>query len=154
MMETDIKNTNTDIGYDNRQKKKEVGRMVKFFLFSISAGIIEILAFTILNELTEWTYWPTYLIALVLSVLWNFTLNRRYTFKSETNVPKAMIKVAIFYCIFTPASTILGNYLAETLKWNEYIVTMINMVMNFVLEYGYDRLVVFRNSIDTNKLVK
>ena len=128
--------------------------LVKFFLFSISAGIIEILAFTILNELTEWTYWPTYLIALVLSVLWNFTLNRRYTFKSETNVPKAMLQVAIFYCIFTPASTIFGNYLAEILKWNEYIVTMINMVMNFVLEYGYDRLVVFRNSIDINKLVK
>lgn len=134
--------------------KKELLRSLKFLAFSLSAGVIELVSFSLLNELTGWSYWPCYLIALVLSVLWNFTLNRRYTFQSANNVPLAMLKVAGFYAVFTPASTWLGNYLAETLLWNEYLVTILNMVMNFVLEYLFDRFVVFRASIDTNDVAK
>jgi putative flippase GtrA len=134
----------------NIEKKKETMRIVKFFMFSVSAGVIEIIAFALLNELTEWTYWPSYLIALTLSVLWNFTLNRKFTFKSASNVPVAMIKVAIFYCFFTPATVLLGNYLVEELGWNEYLVTAINMVLNLTTEYLYERFFVFGKSIDTN----
>ena len=123
-------------------------------MFSISAGVIQIAALSLLNELTGWSYWPCYLIALVLSVLWNFTLNRRYTFQSASNVPAAMIKVFAFYCVFTPASTVLGNFLAESLHWNEYLVTVINMAANFTLEFLYDRFFVFRDSLDTNELAK
>lgn len=133
---------------------KELWRTIKFTLFSASAGLIEMGSFALLNEFTNWSYWPCYLIALVLSVLWNFTLNRRYTFQSANNVPVAMLKVFAFYCVFTPLSTIFGNYLAETLGWNEYMVTIINMVANFVLEYLYDRFFVFKNSLDTNDLAK
>ena len=135
-------------------RHKELLRSLKFLLFSISAGVIEIVAFSLLNELTGWSYWPCYLIALVLSVLWNFTLNRRYTFLSASNVPAAMIKVFAFYCVFTPASTVLGNFLAESLHWNEYLVTVINMAANFTLEFLYDRFFVFRDSLDTNELAK
>lgn len=134
--------------------KKELLRSLKFLAFSLSAGAIELVSFSLLNELTGWSYWPCYLIALVLSVVWNFTLNRRYTFQSANNVPVAMLKVAGFYAVFTPASTWLGNYLAETLLWNEYLVTILNMLMNFVLEYLFDRFVVFRASIDTNDVAK
>lgn len=133
------------------EKKKETVRVIKFVFFSISAGLIEIVAFTLLNELMKWPYWPCYLIALVLSVLWNFTLNRKFTFQSANNVPIAMLKVAAFYAVFTPATTILGDYLAETLGWNEYLVTGMNMACNFVTEYLYDRFVVFGKSLDTNK---
>ena len=135
-------------------RKTELLRSLKFFLFSVSAGIIEIVSFALLNETLGWPYWPCYLIALILSVLWNFTLNRRYTFRSASNIPIAMAKVFLFYLIFTPSSTILGNWLAEGLHWNEYLVTGINMVLNFVLEFLYDRFFVFRDSIDTNKLAK
>ncbi|MFQ9514430.1 MAG: GtrA family protein [Eubacterium sp.] len=135
-------------------RKKEMVRSLKFVLFSISAGIIEIVIFSLLNELTGWSYWPSYLIALIMSVLWNFTLNRRYTFKSANNVTVAMIKIAAFYCVFTPVSTILGSYLADTLMWNDYLVTAINMLSNFVLEYLYDRFFVFGKSLDTNSLAK
>ena len=135
-------------------RHKELLRSLKFLLFSISTGVIEIAAFSLLNELTGWSYWPCYLIALVLSVLWNFTLNRRYTFQSASNVPAAMIKVFAFYCVFTPASTVLGNFLAESLHWNEYLVTVINMAANFTLEFLYDRFFVFRDSLDTNELAK
>ena len=138
----------------DKKDNKELWRTIKFTLFSASAGLIEMGRFALLNELTSWSYWPCYLIALVLSVLWNFTLNRRYTFQSANNVPVAMLKVFAFYCVFTPLSTIFGNYLAETLGWNEYIVTIINMVANFVLEYLYDRFFVFKNSLDTNDLAK
>ena len=131
--------------------KNELLRTIKFTLFSISAGIIEILLFTILSEFTKFDYWICYLTALVASVIWNFTLNREYTFKSTANIPVAMFKVFIFYLIFTPSSTLLGNYLVEDLKWNEYLVTGINMLCNFVLEYLYDKYVVFKGTIDTKK---
>lgn len=134
--------------------KKEIFRTIKFTLFSISAGLVEIGVFTLLNLIPNWSYWPKYLIALVASVLWNFTLNREFTFKATNNVPVAMLKVALFYAVFTPASTILGNYLAETLLWNEFIVTALNMIANFVLEYLWDTFVVFRGSIDTKEAKK
>ena len=137
-----------------KNNKKEIWRAVKFTLFSASAGIIEFVSFTLLNEFTFWSYLPCYLIALVLSVLWNFTLNRKFTFRSANNVPLAMLKVALYYAVFTPLSTILGNYLVEKLLWNEYLVTAINMILNFVTEYLYDTFVVFRGSIDTNDLAK
>ena len=137
-----------------KEKKAELLRSVKFTLFSISAGLIQIGSFTLLNELFHLDYWVSYLIALVLSVLWNFTLNRRYTFHSANNVPVAMLKVALFYAVFTPASTWLEHWLTTGCGWNEYLVTAINMVLNLVLEFLYDRFYVFRGSIDTNELAK
>lgn len=131
--------------------KKELIRTIKFTLFSISAGVIELVLFELLSNLSNWNYWACYLPALIASVLWNFTLNREYTFKSANNVPIAMIKVAIFYLIFTPVSTIVGNYLAENLGWNDTLVTVLNMLCNFVLEYLYDKYYVFRGSIDTKQ---
>ena len=131
--------------------KKEIIRAIKFTLFSISAGIIEIVLFELLDNFTSLNYWASYLIALVASVIWNFTLNREYTFKSANNIPIAMLKVAIFYAIFTPASTIFGNYLAEDIGWNNTLVTLLNMLLNFILEFIYDKYVVFRGSIDTKK---
>ena len=135
-------------------EKKEAIRIVKFFIFSVSAGVIQMCSFALLNELTEWTYWPCYLIALTLSVIWNFTLNRNFTFQSASNVPVAMIKVAIYYCIFTPVTAFFGNYLAEDLGWNEYLVTAINMVINLITEYLYNRFFVFGKTIDTNNRAK
>ena len=134
-------------------KNKELWRTIKFALFSASAGIIQIGSFTLLNEFTNLDYWVSYLIALVLSVIWNFTLNRKYTFKSANNVPVAMLKVAAYYAVFTPLSTMLEKYLTG-IGWNEYLVTVINMVINFVTEYLYDTFVVFRGSIDTNELAE
>lgn len=130
-------------------KAKETLRIVKFVLFSASAGIIEAGSFALLNELTDMPYWPCYLIALILSVLWNFTLNRRFTFKSAGNVPVAMFKVFLFYLVFTPLSTLLGNYLSGSLRFNNYLVLAISMLLNFVTEYLYDRFVVFGKTIDT-----
>lgn len=129
---------------------KEFWRFVKFALFSASAGLIEIGAFALLNELTGWNYWPCYLTALLLSILWNFTLNRKFTFRSVANVPVAMLKVLGFYAVFVPVTTILGDYLADTLHWNEYLVTGINMALNFVTEYLFQRYVVYGDSVDTS----
>ena len=132
----------------NMTSGKEIWRFVKFIFFSISAGALQMGSFALLNELTGWSYWPSYLISLVLSVLWNFTLNRKFTFKSAANVPAAMAKVLAYYAVFTPLSTLLGNYLAEELMWNEYLVTAINMILNFVTEYLFQRFVVFGKTID------
>ena len=135
-------------------KKKELLRSLKFVLFSVSAGVIQIVSFTLLFELAGLREWVSYLIALTLSVVWNFTLNRRYTFQSASNVPIAMLLVALFYLVFAPASTWLEGFLTESKGWNAYLVTAINMVLNLVLEFLYQRFVVFRNSIDTNERAK
>ena len=131
-------------------EKKSFWQVVKFTLFSISAGIIQVVSFTLLNELALLPYWPAYLISLVLSVLWNFTLNRRYTFQSAANVPVAMAKVFGFYLVFTPLSTWLGH-LAETSGVNEYIVLAVTMISNFVLEFLFCKFVVYRNQEYTRK---
>ena len=136
------------------EKGKEIIRFIKFALFSASAGIIEIIAFTLLNELTHWGYWACYLPALVLSVVWNFTLNRRYAFRAEGSYARQMLMAFLFYLVFTPASTLLGNWLADGLGWNEYLVTVLNMILNFSLEFLYDKLVVFRGQIDTNEVAR
>lgn len=130
---------------------KEFARMVKFAFFSVSAGAIEIGSFALLNEVWHLPYWISYLVALVLSVLWNFTLNRRFTFKSAANVPVAMLKVAAYYAVFTPLSTALEHWLTAGLGWNEYIATGINMLLNFVTEFLYQRFFVFGKSLDTRK---
>ena len=130
---------------------KEFWRVVKFTLFSISAGLVQMGSFALLNELIAWPYWPCYLISLLLSIVWNFTLNRKFTFHSAVNVPIAMLKVLLFYAVFTPLTTIGGNYLVETLGFNEYLVTAMNMLLNFVLEFLYQRFFVFGNTIDSTK---
>ena len=130
-------------------KAKELWRFVKFTLFSASAALIEMGSFALFNELTGWSYWPCYLIALLLSVLWNFTLNRKFTFQSAANVPIAMLKLLGYYAVFTPLSTLLGSYLADTLMWNEYFVTILNMLLNFVTEFLFQRFFVFGKSLDT-----
>ena len=141
----------------NDQLRKELWRSVKFILFSISAGIIQMGSFTLLNELLHLNYWVSYLISLVLSVLWNFTLNRKYTFQSAANVPVAMLKVAGFYLVFTPLSTWWTAVLTEAsygIMWNEYVVLIGTMLINFVTEFLFDRFFVFGKSIDTVKIEK
>ena len=131
--------------------KKEILRAVKFTLFSISAGAIQMGSFTLLNELVQWPWWPSHLISLTLSVLWNFTLNRKFTFQSAANVPVAMLKTLGYYVVYTPTSLWLGNYLTGTLLWNNYIVEVLVMLLNFVTEFLFQRFFVFGKSLDTNK---
>ena len=128
--------------------ESELWRTVKFTLFSISAGAIQIIAYELLDKLTGWPYWPKYLIALLLSVIWNFTLNRKFTFKSASNVPLAMLKVLGYYAVFTPLSTLFGNWLTEICGWNGTFVTILNMLINFVTEYLFDKYFVFNDKKD------
>ena len=133
-------------------KKKELLRTVKFTLFSVSAGVIQISSYTLFLELLRFDTWLAHLISLSLSVLWNFTLNRNFTFHAANNVPIAMLKVALFYLVFTPLSTWWTSVLAKPTGFiNEYIVEAGTMIINFVLEYLYMRFFVFRGHIDTQK---
>ena len=132
--------------------KKEVLRTVKFVLFSISAGVIQIGSFTLMEEGLGLTHWVGYLISLMLSVLWNFTLNRKFTFCSANHIPTAMLKVAGFYLVFTPLSTWWTAALTSAkVGWNEYLVLALTMLINFISEYLFDRFFVFGGSLDTAK---
>ncbi len=134
------------------ESKKEFLRTVKFTLFSISAGIIQVASFALFEEVLHLEHWLSYLLSLILSVLWNFTLNRKFTFHSANNVPIAMLKVAAFYAVFTPLSTWWTAALTgQAIGWNEYLVLAITMASNFILEYLYDRFFVFGKSLDTAK---
>lgn len=128
---------------------KESIRAIKFVLFSASAGLIELGTFFLFNEFLHLPPWLSYAVALILSVLWNFTLNRKFTFKSATNVPVAMLKVAAYYAVFLPLSTWF-EHLLTTYGWNEYLVTLLNMLINLSTEFLYQRFFVFGKSLDTN----
>lgn len=130
-----------------------VWQVLKFTLFSISAGLIQIAVFTLMETVFHLPYWPSYLTALVLSVLWNFTFNRRYTFRSDASVARSMLLVALFYAVFTPVSTWWGHALT-TAGWNDFLVLAGTMVINFVTEFLYQRFVVYRNRIDTNDVAR
>lgn len=131
-----------------KEKLTEVLRALKFLVISASAGIIQVASFALLNELLRLNYWFAYLTSLLLSIIWNFTINRRYTFKSASNVKRAMLLVLLFYAVFTPVSTLLGSA-AENAGANEYLVLAVTMLSNFVLEYLYTRYIVYRSSCDT-----
>ena len=136
-----------------KERKEELARVSKYVLFSASAGIIQFLTFTLTHEIIGWPYWPCYLSALVLSVLWNFTLNREFTFKSTANIPRAMTLVARYYCVFTPLSTLWGTALTNA-GWNDYLVLGGTMLVNLTTEFLFWRLVVYRDSINTNARAK
>ena len=127
--------------------KSQFYQAIKFTLFSVSAGIIQIVSFAILEIFIK-DYWIPYLISLILSIVWNFTLNRRYTFKSAANVPIAMAKVFGFYLVFTPVSTYLGS-LAEKNGGNDFVILILTMLSNFVLEYLFCKFVVYRGQENT-----
>ena len=129
-------------------RKENTVQFMKFTLFSISAGIVQVLAFTLMLEIFKLPYWPSYLTALTLSVLWNFTVNRRFTFKSANNVPIAMTKIFIFYLIFTPLSTWWGDALTSN-GFNEYLVLGGTMIINFVTEFLYSRIFIYKNQMNT-----
>ena len=129
-------------------RKDSLFQMVKFTLFSISAGIIQVLSFALFNEVFKWIYWPSYLVALILSIVWNFTLNRQYTFKSAANIPIAMAKLFGFYAVFTPLSTWLGHR-AEMIGINDYIILAVTMISNFILEFLFCKLLIYKNQENT-----
>ena len=126
---------------------KSLWQAVKFTLFSISAGIIQVGSFAVLEIFIQ-DYWIPYLVSLTLSILWNFTLNRKYTFKSAANVPVAMAKVFGFYLVFTPVSTYLGS-MAEKQGCHDFLILAVTMLSNFVLEFLFCKFVVYRGSEDT-----
>jgi|LGOV01.1.fsa_nt_gb putative flippase GtrA len=134
-------------------KRENRIQFIKFVLFSMSAGVIQLITFTLMNELMTLPYWPKYLTALILSIIYNFTVNRRFTFKSAANIPLAMTKVFGYYCIFTPLSTWWGEGLNQA-GWNEYIILLGTMVTNLITEFLFTKYVVYRNSINTNDLAQ
>lgn len=138
---------------EKKKDLKELFRVLKFFVISTSAGIIQIGSFALFNEVFVWNYWVSYLLSLLLSIVWNFTINRKLTFKSANNIKIAMLLVLAFYAVFTPVSTVLGE-LAENNGVNEYIVLGVTMLSNLVLEFLFTRYVVYRNSCDTAKTKK
>lgn len=132
--------------------KSQILQFIKFLLFSLSAGVIQIGTFAIFEELFCWTYWVSYLVSLILSVLWNFTFNRRFTFKAAVNIPVAMAQLAGFYIVFTPVSTYLGNVVVtafDGVKFIDYIVQFSTMTSNFVLEFLFCKFVMYRNKENT-----
>ena len=131
-------------------KKQNLLQGFKYLLFATSAGIIQAASFTLMNEMIRWDYWPSYLIALTLSVVYNFTVNRKFTFKSAKNVPLAMMQIIAYYIVFTPLSTWWGEALTQA-GWNEYIVLFGTMVINLITEFSVYRFIVFRNHMYTIK---
>jgi len=132
------------------EKKKEFLRTLKFLVFSVGAAAIQVGSFTLMEEVFHVTHWLSYLVSLILSIIWMFTLNRKYTFRSANNIPVAMLKTLAYYAVFTPLSTWWTAVLTgPNVGWNEYLVLAITMVVNCSTEYIFDRFVVFGDSLDS-----
>lgn len=125
--------------------QKNFFQVLKFVLFSASAAVIEIASFTLFDEVFHFPYYLAYVLSLLLSIIWNFTFNRKFTFKSATNVPIAMVKVICFYLVFAPISIFGGNALVNA-GWNEYLVKILTMLLNFVTEFLYQKFFVFKDN--------
>ena len=130
-------------------KKKDLIQGLKFLGFSASAGIIQILSETLLLEVCKFDeinlVWLASTIALVLSVIWNFTFNRKFTFKDAGNIKIAMLKVALFYIVFTPLQLGWTYLLVDKGGANEYLILAMTMIINFVSEFFYQKYYVFKN---------
>ncbi len=131
---------------EQTKKRETLIQFIKFLCFSLGAGIIQTIIFTLLNELANLNYWTSYLIALIISVLYNFTVNRKFTFKASNNIQKSMILALLFYVFFTPYSTLLTKYLTNTQGWNEYLVLFICMAQNMILEFLWSKFIVYKNN--------
>lgn len=149
-------------------KKKQFLQFLMFTGFSVSAGVIQ---FVTTGLLSTWTglisedsgyYWIAYLVGLVLSVVWNFTFNRKFTFKAANNVPLAMILVLLYYCAFAPLSTFGADAILDAWKnaagegWNtnfEMVITAGMMILNFLTEFVWDKFVVFNEKV-TNYILR
>lgn len=135
------------VNAEKKDTKTQIIQFLKFLGFSLSAGVIQLLSFELLYTWTEaLPWWPAYLISIVLSVVWNFTFNRKFTFKSASNVPLAMTIVAIYYCMFIPVSVFGGDAL-EGIGWNGTLVTVLMMVINFITEFFWDKYIVFNDKL-------
>ena len=145
--------------------KAEAWQALKFTLFSASAGLIQIGTYALMYEALGWAPWLSYLVSLILSVLWNFTFNRTYTFRSDADVRRSMLLVALFYVVFTPLSTwwtaaltgenpFTGAEASSEPLVNNYIVQGATMLINFVTEFLYQKFVVYRGTIDSRKKKK
>lgn len=135
-------------------KKQQFLQILKFTCFSISAGVIQLVSDGILCDWTHWLpWWPAYLISVILSVIWNFTFNRKFTFKAANNVPLAMGLVLLYYCAFIPVSVFGGDAIAARLPENlGLLVTFMMMLVNFVTEFLWDKFVVFNSKV-TDKIL-
>jgi putative flippase GtrA len=129
-------------------KKDNWIQFLKFTAFSISAGLIQIASYTLFSKVFLFSYAWSYFPALTLSVLWNFTINRRFTFKSANNIPVAMTKVFIYYLIFTPITTWGGDAIVNV-GVPDFIVLGVTMILNFVTEFLYTRTFVYKNQMNT-----
>ena len=133
-----------------KEKNKELTRVGKFLLFSVGAAALQIGSFTLLEEVLHFAHWLSYLLSLMLTIIWMFILNRKFTFHSNGNIPVAMLKTLAYYAVFTPLSTWWTAVLTgPNVGWNEYLVLAVTMVINCSSEYIFDRLVVFGDSLDT-----
>lgn len=144
-------------------RRENLRLSLKYLICTAGAGIVQAVSFTILNEWIHLNnvlnistflgenakdYGLAYFIALTLSVLFNFTVNRRYTFRSANYIPTAMAKLLGYYLLFTPLSIWWSTALLNC-GWNDYAVLAVTMLCNAVTEFLFCRFVVFGDSIGT-----
>lgn len=154
-----------------KKKHTELFRTIKYFIIAASAGLVQVISTWIFNNtilIGDEKYHTCYLLGLILSVIWNFTFNRRYTFKSANNVPVAMFKVFLYYLVFTPLSdwwvdalvmadfwpTILRDTTLGETTMVAVIVQVGTVLFNGITEFLYQRFFVFGKTIDTNDVAK
>ncbi|MDO5025763.1 MAG: GtrA family protein [Trueperella sp.] len=115
---------------------------VKFTLLSGTAAVVEAGSYALFLALDLMPVSWAQAISVALSVLWNFTLNRKFTFKSTGNVPFAMLLVSLFYVAYIPISSVLAG-LMDDAGMHPAVIKIIWLLINFVGEFIWWKYVVF-----------
>ncbi|HQC54959.1 MAG TPA: GtrA family protein [Clostridia bacterium] len=140
--------------------KREIFQAIKYFIIAGSAGAIQVGTYALFHDAMKLVPWLSHLISLILSVLWNFTFNRKFTFKSAVNVPKAMVKVALYYAVFTPLSMFwtgaftTGIWGVKGLGIHPWAVEIPTLLINGITEFLYQKFFVFNDAKEKEKATK
>lgn len=84
--------------------------------------------------------------ARLISAAVNFTINRKYVFKSDKSMLKSVAEYALIALIVLAGNTFLLQLLVHSAGMNKYIAKLIVEITLFIFSFSAQRLLVFKKS--------
>ncbi|WP_423190547.1 GtrA family protein [Alkalibacterium sp. f15] len=122
---------------------------IDYFLFGLVTSSISILSFYVLNEIVGWHYLVANIVAVILSILFSYTVNKRYVFKTHTKTRKAFVKEFVFFVLFRStgaAADMLGLFVM--VSFFSFDPTLSKIGVGTVIassNYFVSRILIFKN---------
>lgn len=117
-----------------------------FLYFSLGAGVIKLVSFLLLSLIDSGhgaVLVLAEIVSVVLSGLFNFTWNRKFTFRSTNNIVPGMFLYGLYSLIATPA---VASFIVDLTRrgWADWLAKAMKMALHFILDSLYCKFVIFR----------